>query len=368
MNRVKYLLVILLLLVVSASAGYGCVLFESSSNPADASGTPICTDWTPAYIDDEVGTSFDVAELVETLAPTVVSIISEKRTYDRFFRPVPETGAGSGVIIDSRGFIVTNEHVVRNAQQLEVYLSDGRKYDAVAWVRDAATDLAVVQIEPDEDLPYAHFLSGSLGKLTLIEDVVAVGNALALPGGPTWTKGVVSYLGRSIEVSGGTVLDDLIQTDAAINPGNSGGPLVNMAGQVVGINTAIAADAENIGFAISTDTAIPVVNDLITRGFVSCAYLGVTMLSVTPAVKEEYGLSVDYGALIVEVVSGSPADDAGLRADDVIIKFAGSDVADADELRVLIRSRNVGDRVTITYVRGESTFTTNATLVLRPST
>jgi S1-C subfamily serine protease len=178
---------------------------------------------------------------------------------------------------------------------------------------------------------------------------------------------VISYLGRSIEVTGGTVLDDLIQTDAAINPGNSGGPLVNMAGQVVGINTAIAEGAENIGFAISTDTAIPVVNDLITRGFVSCAYLGVRMLSVTPAVKEEYSLSVDSGALVVEVVSGSPADDAGLRADDVIIKFAGTDVADADQLRALIRSRNVGDRVAITYVRGQDTFTTQATLVLRPS-
>ncbi len=367
LSRLKYLLGVVLLLAVAASTGYGCVLFESSSNPADASGTPICTDWTPAYIDDEVGPSFDEAGLVENLAPTVVSIISEKRTYDRFFRPVPERGAGSGVIIDPQGFIVTNEHVVRDAQELQVYLSDGRKYDAVAWVRDAATDLAVVQIEPDQDLPYAHFLSGSLGKLGLIEEVVAVGNALALPGGPTWTKGVVSYLGRSIEVTGGVVLDDLIQTDAAINPGNSGGPLVNMAGQVVGINTAIAEGAENIGFAISTDTAIPVVNDLITRGFVSCAYLGVTMLSVTPAVKEEYGLSVDYGALIVEVVSGSPAYDAGLKADDVIIKFAGTEVADADQLRVLIRSRNVGDRVAITYVRGQSTFTTDATLVLRPS-
>lgn len=368
MSRLKYVLGMFLLLVLASSAGYGCAFFENGSSPADASGTPICVDWTPAYVDDEVGPPFDEAGLVDSLAATVVSIISEKRTYDRFFRPVPETGAGSGVIIDAQGFIVTNEHVVRGAQQLEVYLSDGRKYEAVAWVRDAATDLAVVQIEPDEDLPYAHFLSSSLTKLGLIEDVVAVGNALALPGGPTWTKGVVSYLGRSIEVTGGTVLDDLIQTDAAINPGNSGGPLVNMAGQVVGINTAIAEGAENIGFAISTDTAIPVVNDLITRGFVSCAYLGVRMLSVTPAVKEEYSLSVDSGALVIEVVSGSPADDAGLRASDVIIKFAGMDVPDADHLRIFIRNRNVGDRVAITYVRGQDTFTTDATLVLRPST
>lgn len=367
MSKVKYVLVGILLAGLAVGTGYGCVLIDRENNPADASGTPICTDWTPLYIDDEVGTSYDEAELVENLAPTVVSIISEKRTYDRFFRPVPETGAGSGVIIDPQGFIVTNEHVVRDAQELKVYLSDGRKYDAVAWVRDTATDLAVVQIQPDEDLPYAHFLSNSLSKLGLIEDVVAVGNALALPGGPTWTKGVVSYLGRSIQVSGGPILEDLIQTDAAINLGNSGGPLVNMAGQVVGINTAIAADAENIGFAISTDTAIPVINDLITKGFVSCAYLGVTMVSVTPAIKAEYGLSVDYGALIIEVVSGSPADQAGLKADDVIIKFGDTEIVDADQLRTAIRSRNVGDIVAIRYVRGESTFTTEAALVLRPS-
>lgn len=367
MGKVKYFLVGIVLVVLLVSMGSGCALFERESNPADVSGTPILANWTPLYIDDQVAPPLDEAQLVEDLAPTVVSIISEKRTYDRFFRPVPETGAGSGVIIDPRGLIVTNEHVVRGAQQLEVYLNDGRKYDAVTWVRDAATDLAVVQIEPDGELPYAHFLSNSLGKLGLIEDVVAVGNALALPGGPTWTKGVVSYLGRSIEVSGGSVLEDLIQTDAAINPGNSGGPLVNMAGQVVGINTAIAENAENIGFAVSTDTAIPVINDLITKGSVSYAYLGVTMISVTPVVQAEYDLSVDHGALIIEVVSGSPADQAGLKASDVVIKFGDTDIGDTDQLRTAIRSRNAGDRVTITYVRGQSTFTTEATLVLRPS-
>jgi serine protease Do len=366
MSKIKYVLVILLV-VGLVGTGSGCALLDRNSSPADASGTPISTNWTPLYVDDEVGESLESADLVEEIAPTVVSIISEKLTYDWFYRPVPETGAGSGVIIDPQGFIVTNEHVVRDAQELKVYLSDGREYDAVAWVRDTTTDLAVLQIRPDGDLPYAHFLSNSLGKLELLTDVVAVGNALALPGGPTWTKGVVSYLGRTIEVSDGGVLDDLIQTDAAINPGNSGGPLVNMAGQVVGINTAIASDAENIGFAISTDTAIPVIEDLITKGFVSIAYLGVTMFTVTPAIESEYNLSIDYGALIVEVISGSPADQAGLKADDVIIKFGDTEIEDADQLRMVIRSHNIGDKVAITYVRGQSTFTTEATLVLRPS-
>jgi S1-C subfamily serine protease len=262
---------------------------------------------------------------------------------------------------------VTNEHVVRDAERLTVILSDGTEFTAVGWVRDATTDLAVVQIDPDRELPYAHFLSNSLGRLELVEEVVAVGNALALPGGPTWTKGVVSHLGRPIQVTGGGVLEDLIQTDAAINPGNSGGPLVNMAGQVVGINTAVAEGVENIGFAISTDTAIPVINSLVTEGFVSVAYLGVKMISVTPAVQSDYDLSVDSGAFILEVVSGSPAALAGLRAEDVVIRFGDTDIDDVDQLKVAIVEREIGDTVEITYVRGQSTFTTEATLVQRPT-
>src|SRR4030042_4328704 len=242
MSKIKYVLVIVLV-VGLVGTGSGCALLDRNSSPADASGTPISTEWTPLYVDDEVGESLERADLGEEIAPTVGSISSEKVTYDWFYRPVPETGAGSGVIIDPQGFIVTNEHVVQGAQELKVYLSDGREYDAVAWVSDAITDLAVVQIRPHGDLPYAHFLSDCMGKLELLKDVVAVGNALALPGGPTWTKGVVSYLGRTIEVSAGPTLDDLIQTDAAINPGNSGGPLVNMAGQGGGNHTGLASDA-----------------------------------------------------------------------------------------------------------------------------
>jgi serine protease Do len=345
----------------------GCTIFKTG-NGSNASDEPINPDWEPAYVQQEVQAPLDTDDLVAQLAPTVVSIISEQISYDRFFRAVPERGAGSGVIIDSRGYIATNAHVVEDADTLTVVLYDGRAFDAVAWVMDEQTDLAVVAIEPSEELPYARFLSNSLTGLQLLEDVVAVGNALALPGGPTWTKGVVSSLGRSIEVSGSAVLDDLIQTDAAINPGNSGGPLVNMAGQVVGINTAIAADYENIGFAISTDTAIPVINSLVKKGFVSWAWLGVKMLTVTPAIKEQYGLSVDYGALIVEVLSDSPADKGGLEPDDIIIKFGDIETRDADQLRAAIRSHVPGDKVTITYIRDESpAATTEVTLDQRPS-
>jgi serine protease Do len=225
----------------------------------------------------------------------------------------------------------------------------------------------VVQIQADEDLPYAHFLSNSLEKLSLLDDVVAVGNALALPGGPTWTEGVVSYLGRSIEESNNVVLDDLIQTDAAINAGNSGGPLVNTAGQVVGINTAIASNAENIGFAISTDTAIDTVYSLVTKGVESSAWLGVNTLTVTKAVKSQYGLSVDSGALVASVVSGSPAAAAGLRTYDVITKLGDTDIATSQELGSAIGSHSPGDKVVITFKRGQTTMTAEVTLGQKPS-
>ena len=367
MRKAKYLLVILLIISLVVSVG-GCSISwpHDDDQDLDHEITPD-ENWLPLYVQNDVLPPLDTDNLVAVVAPTVVSIISEEITYDRFFRAVPERGAGSGVIIDPQGYIVTNAHVVEDADSLAVTLYDGRTFDAVGWVMDTQTDLAVVKIDPSEALPFAHFLSGSLDKLELIEDVVAVGNALALPEGPTWTRGVVSFLGRSIELSDGTVLDDLIQTDAAINPGNSGGPLTNMAGQVVGINTAIAADYENIGFAISTDTAIPVVNSLIKKGLVSWAWLGVKPLTVTQAIQSEYGLSVDYGALIVEVVSGSPADEAGLKPDDVIIEFGDEEIRDADQLRAAIRNRVPDDTVTITYVRGSDTDSTEVTLAKRPS-
>jgi len=366
MQRLKYFLIIFLILG-ALGAGLAFVLLNKTSNQTDAAGTPINASWTSVYVDDEVGSALSKADLVNEVSAVVVSITTESLSYGTYLTPVPESGAASGVIIDPQGYIVTNNHVVDGAQSVTVTLSDGRSFDAVKWAGDSATDLAVVEIQAGEDLPYAHFLSNSLGNLGLLDDVVAVGNALALSGGPTWTEGVVSYLGRSIQESNGVVLDDLIQTDAAINSGNSGGPLVNMAGQVVGINTAIASGAENIGFAISTDTAISTVNTLVTKGSVVSAWLGVTTTAVTQAVASRYGLSVDSGALIVAVVSGGPADNAGLRTADVIIKLDDTEIEDSQGLASAIQSHSPGDKVTITYARGKTTYTTEVTLGQRPS-
>jgi len=363
MGRLKYIFIILLLISLLASSG--CALFRERSS-SHASGEPINPEWQPLYIDEEVGSALLASELIERVAPIVVSIFTEKVTYDIFLRPVPETGAGSGVIIDPKGYVVTNSHVVEGAESVEVILSDGRSFEAVNWAADSLTDLAVVQIE-GEDLPFAHFLDSSLKKLEELEEVIAVGNAFALPGGPTWTKGVVSYLGRSIEMSNEVVLYNLIQTDAAINPGNSGGPLINMAGQVVGINTAIIAGAENIGFSISTDTVIPVVSELVKKGLVSFAWLGVLITTVTPAIQSQYDLAIDYGALIIELFPPSPAAEAGLKELDVIVEFGDEEIKTAEELVTAIRSHEPGDKVEITFWRGEEEMNAEATLIQRPS-
>ena len=210
-------------------------------------------------------------------------------------------------------------------------------------------------------------LSNSLEQLSVLDPVVAVGNALALPGGPTWTTGVVSNLGRSIEENTGVVLNDIIQTDAAINAGNSGGPLLDTAGQVVGINVAIASNAENIGFAISTDTAIPVVQSIITEGKVVRPWLGVTVTTVTSTIQQYYNLSINTGALITSVTSSSPANKAGLRAGDVITKVDNEDISTAAELISAIRSHQIGDQVEIVYYREGVQKVANATLEGSPS-
>jgi len=350
MTKLKYI-VISVVLLVSISLVIAC-------NPSSASEY--------LYIDEGIGPELSNQELVAEVAPAVVSIVVETVGYNWFYQAVPETGAGSGMIINPDGYIVTNNHVVEGAQKVTVTLSDGSAFAATVVGTDAQTDLAVVKIGAG-DLSYLHFLGNSLEQLSVLDPVVAVGNALALPGGPTWTTGVVSNLGRSIEVDTGAVLNDIIQTDAAINAGNSGGPLVNMAGQVVGINVAIASNAENIGFAISTDTAIPVVQNLITEGQVVRPWLGVSVTTVTSTIQQYYNLSVNAGALITNVTSGSPADKAGLRAGDVIIKMDDKDISTAADLTSSIGSHQIGDQVEIVYYRGSVQKVANATLEESPS-
>ena len=354
MSKLKYIVIGILLLV-----SIGLVITGTVHNsPSSASGY-LC-------VDEKIGSELSTQELVAEVAPAVVSIVTESVAYNWFWQAVPQTGAGSGIVISSDGYIVTNNHVVEGAQKVTVTLSDGNAFEATVVGTDAQTDLAVVKINAN-NLSYLHFLSNSLEQLSVLDPVVAVGNALALPGGPTWTTGVISNLGRSIKEENGVVLNDIIQTDAAINAGNSGGPLLNTAGQVVGINVAIASNAENIGFAISTDTAIPVVQNLVTEGKVIRPWLGVSVTTVTSTIQQYYNLSVTAGALITNVTSGSPASKAGLRAGDVVTKIDDEGINTAAELISAIGSYQIGDQVEIVYYRGSAQQVASATLEESPS-
>jgi len=235
---------ILGLLVASCSSGNASTASPSSTTAPNATTLPAITD------------------VVELVKPAVASIIVGTVGYNIFLQPVPQEQAGSGIIIDERGYIVTNNHVVEGAQSITVTIPDGRSFDATIVGTDPLIDLAVIKIDGD-NLPTASF--GDSSELEVGEWVVAIGNALDLPGGPTVTVGVISALGRTIQAQRGVTLYDVIQTDAAINPGNSGGPLVNLQGEVVGINTAKVTSIEvsGVGFAISSNTAKMVVQELI---------------------------------------------------------------------------------------------------------
>jgi serine protease Do len=354
MPKLKYIIITVLLIV-----GISLVVTNAVPNSPSFASEYL-------YVDEEIGSDLSTQELVAEVAPAVVSIVTETVSYNWFWQAVPQTGAGTGIIISSDGYIVTNNHVVEDAQKVTVTLNDGSAFPATIVGTDAQTDLAVVKIDAN-NLSYLHFLSDSLEQLSVLDPVVAVGNALALPGGPTWTAGVVSNLGRSIEENTGVVLNDIIQTDTAINAGNSGGPLLDMAGQVIGINVAIASNAENIGFAISTDTAIPVVQSIITEGKVARPWLGVSVTTVTSTIQQYYNLSVDTGALIVSVTSDSPADKAGLRAGDVITEMDNESISTTEELLSAIGAHQIGENVEIVYYHGNVQKVTNAKLEESPS-
>lgn len=299
-----------------------------------------------------------IAEVVSEVRPAVVSVITELTGYDLFNQEYTQEAAGSGFVIDPEGFIVTNNHVVEDATQIQVEFVDGTTYPASIVGTDPLTDLAVIRIEGD-GLPYAAL--GDSHQLAVGEWVVALGNALGE--GISATQGIVSRLDVSITVSG-TTLRDLIQTTAAINPGNSGGPLSNMAGEVIGINSVKVASVgvEGMSYAIAIDGARPIIQSLINQGYVTRPWLGVSLYTVDRFTATINDLSVNEGALVVEVSDGGPADEAGLQRGDVIVEFDSAAVANTDDLLVAILEAGVGADVTIVYVRGEDRVTTTARL------
>jgi serine protease Do len=314
-----------------------------------------------------------VRQVVQKVKPAVVQITSQQVLSDQFDQPftVPG-GVGSGVIYDDQGHILTNDHVIEGAEQLVVSLPDGRTFTEVELVgRDPQTDLAVLQISGD-DLSVADL--GDSDRLQVGDWVVTIGNALALPGGPTVTTGVVSALDRTVQEPGGSggeagpYLFDAIQTDAPINPGNSGGPLVNLAGEVVGINTLVAGQAEagvqaeGIGFAIAINTAKPIADELVATGEVAHPFLGIGFMSITPGIAAQLGVDVDHGVVVQQVQAGSPAAEAGLERLDVITEVDGAPLTDESALPRAISERNPGDTVRLTVLRNGQSMNLDATL------
>jgi serine protease Do len=296
--------------------------------------------------------------------PSVVSVTTETIVSDFFGRQSTEYVAGSGILIDGNGYIATNNHVVEDAQSIYVELADGRTFPANIVGNDTLSDLAVIKIDA-ANLTYTYWGDSSL--LSVGEWVLAIGNALGE--GITATEGIVSRLNVSVDIGGGNTLYGLIQTTAPVNPGNSGGPLVNMSGEVIGITSVkiVASAVEGIGYAISSNEAKPIIEDLIRYGHVTYPWLGVGSRTVNPLLAVAMNLSVDRGALVVDVKADSPAEAAGLREGDIIIRFGGKEINDVADLVQAIRSSQIGQNVEIVFVRGEDTKTTSARLLERPT-
>jgi len=287
-----------------------------------------------------------IPKVAAKVGPVVVNILTKSLAYNFFFDPVPQEGLGSGVIISKDGYILTNYHVVAGAETITVKLADGREMSAKVIGGDQQSDLAVLKVNA-ENLPTARL--GDSDKLKVGELTVAIGNPFGLQ--QTITSGIISALGRSINSQNGTVMENLIQTDASINPGNSGGALANSRGQVIGINTAIIREGQGLGFAIPINTAKVITEQLIKTGKVSRPYLGVMGVTLNDELAFQYNLPTDQGALILKVVAESPAKKAGLKAGDIIIRANGKEITGMEQLQNLIRQYKVGDTLNLSIMR-----------------
>lgn len=320
--------------------------------------------------------------LVKRLTPSVVNISTTNTTkfgmaphqspfgergddpfeefFNRFFGELPQRefkrkGLGSGFILSDDGYIITNNHVVEKADDIKVILQDGESYKANIIGKDPKTDLALLKIEPKNKLNAVTL--GRSNTLEIGDWVVAIGNPFGL--GHTVTTGIVSAKGRSLGLG---AYDDFIQTDAAINPGNSGGPLFNLNGEVVGVNTAIIAGGQGIGFAIPVDMARNVVEQLQNKGKVVRGWLGVLVQQITPEIAESLNLSQSEGALVSDVTPGGPADKAGIKRGDVIVAFDGNRIEDMPDLPKTVATNEPGTKSKLTFIRNGKENTVHLTI------
>jgi len=306
-------------------------------------------------------------DVYRTAGPAVVNITSISVERDFFFNIVPRQGTGSGCIIKAEGYVLTNHHVIEDAQRLEVTLADGSKWRGKLVGTDPDSDLAVIKIDVDQErLPYLPL--GDSNKLMVGQKVLAIGNPFGL--GQTLTTGVVSSLKRTLRAQNGVLMEDIIQTDASINPGNSGGALLDSSGRLIGINTAIFSPtgaSVGIGFAIPVSTAKRLVPELIAKGYYAYPWIGATVTTLVPEDVRAAGLAVERGALIVETVRGGPAAKAGLQGGnrrvrvgnrililggDVVAAIDGRKLETADDLISTVREKHPGDLITLEVYRG----------------
>src|ERR1700684_2700125 len=304
----------------------------------------------------------------------VVNITSRVMTFDFFYGMVPQEGQGSGFVIDKEGHILTNYHVIADARQVEVTLHNRKKYKATVVGTDPAHDLAVIQIKAPD---LGSSVLGDSRNLQVGQKVYAIGNPFGLAG--TMTRGIVSSI-RPVREPNGVTIEEAIQTDAAINPGNSGGPLMNWHGEVIGINTMILSSVgqnSGVGFAIPINTAKAVLNDLMTLGRVRRPALGARTIPITAELADEMGLPADYGLLIVQVIPGGSADQAGLRGGteraylgnipimlggDLIVAIDGERVEDEQALAQMMNNHRAGDTVKVTLYRDKKKVDVNVAL------
>lgn len=304
-------------------------------------------------------TEQDISAVVNKVSPAVVSVVTSQMQGDSWYGMQEVQGAGSGMIVSKDGYVLTNKHVVEGSTKATITLSSGKTYKDVPVLGvDPLNDIAFLKIPGVNDLPMVEI--GDSKTVRTGQQVVAIGNALGEYQNSV-TSGIISGLGRpvSAESEGGKVetLADLLQTDAAINSGNSGGPLLNMQGQVIGINTAVAADAQNIGFAIPIGAAKGMLNHVIATGKVVRAIVGIQSITITPEVREQYNLSVDKGDYILKVggIANSVAEQAGIKEKDIVTKVNGIEVSAGKSTSTLVAEFQPGDTVTLTIVRGNKT-------------
>lgn len=301
-----------------------------------------------------------VADVAKKVSPSVVSIVVDGEQQIGFFGSVPSEGAGTGIVISKDGYILTNSHVIsEGATKIQVIMSDETTYTDVRLVgRDPLNDIAFLKIANVQDLTPAQL--GDSSAVSVGQKVVAIGNALGQYQ-TSVTSGIISAVGRPLTAASGTgdgqeSLENLFQTDAAINPGNSGGPLVNLKGEVIGINTAVAASAEGIGFAIPINDAQGLIKHVVKNGRVDRAYLGVRYVTITPALAEEEKLPVKQGAYLKTadgsaIVTNSPASKAGLEEGDIVTAVDGKQLDRRNPLSSLLSLHSVGDTVELTILR-----------------